>query len=349
MKKIEINKKHKRAKVKDNLNYLNIQFLNNLAKDSFADIYLDNTFVVFKSINDIISLIYSNKNKSIISYNLTSNKIINEIKNAHNNYITNFRHYLDNNNKRDLILSISYIDNNIKLWNINYYECLINIKNINKSGYLFSACFLNDNNQINIITSNGHLFNILEFESIKIYNLKGNKLKEIKNSNDNTYFIDSYYDNKYSKNYIIAGNIDYVNSFDYEKNKIYHKYNDKNNFAPHFSIVINNKKEIVELIESCYDGNIRIWNFHSGELLNKIKINNNLLFCICLWNNEYLFVGCEDNTIKLIDLNKGIIKQFKGHKDYVLTIKKIIHPKYGECLISQGLEKDGIKLWINKK
>jgi len=63
-----------------------------------------------------------------------------------------------------------------------------------------------------------------------------------------------------------------------------------------------------------------------------------MLYGICLWNNRYLFTGCGDNYIKLIDLNSGkIIKEFKNHKIYSVTIKKLIHPIYGECLLSKGL------------
>ena len=45
-----------------------------------------------------------------------------ELKNSHNQYITNFRHYLEEKNKRDLIMSISCQDNNIKIWNVNKLE-----------------------------------------------------------------------------------------------------------------------------------------------------------------------------------------------------------------------------------
>ena len=61
-------------------------------------------FSAFKSINNIIYIIYANINKSIISYNLIENKKINEIINAHENEITGFRYYLDKINKRDLII-----------------------------------------------------------------------------------------------------------------------------------------------------------------------------------------------------------------------------------------------------
>ena len=320
----------------------NIIFLKDLVKDSFYAYFFGvNTFIIFKSINNILILIYANENKSIISYNLIYNKKINEIKNAHSGIISKFNYYLDKINKRDLVISITQNDNNIKLWNINNFECLYNFKNINNEGLLISACFLNELNNIYIISSN-----FLGDSPIKVFDLKGNKIKEIKFSEIN--FIISYYDIKFSKNYLIINK--YYNSLlnDYNENKIYHKYkdnNNNNNFS-YNSIIINNKEEIIKLIMSNFK-EIRIWNFHSGELLNKINIGN--IYDICLWNNEYLLVGCTDKIIKIIELKKGeVIKNLKGHNKGVITIKKIIHPKYGECFISQGYMNDGIKLWVNK-
>ena len=48
----------------------------------------------------------------------------------------------------------------------------------------------------------------------------------------------------------------------------------------------------------------------------------------------------------IIELKKNkIIKTLKGHKSKVLTIKRIIHPQYGECLISQDSGFSSIKIW----
>ena len=326
----------------------NIKFLSDLSDDSFSYWDLDNLFTVFKSINGILYLIYSNKNNSIIIYNLINNKNVNEIKEAHNSYITNIRHYLDNINKKDLIISSSD-DNNIKLWNFNNFDCILSIKNVNKSKYLFSVCILNINSQNYILTSNWDSTN-KDIESIKVFDFIGNKIKEINNSNDITNFIDSYLDIQSSKNFIITGNKGYVKSYDYNKNKIYYKYYDNDDNEDHYSVIIYNIKDKINLIESSTKGIIRIWNFNSGELLNKIKINNEKnesFYGICLWNYEYLFVGSNDKTIKLIKIKEGkIIKNFNEHIGTVKTIKKIKHPKYGECLISLG-EDGKIKLWAN--
>ena len=78
----------------------NIKLKGNITEDSFAYVILNNTFIVFKSINHIIYLIYCNINNSIICYNLEKEQKINEIKNSHEEYITNFKHYFDNEKKK---------------------------------------------------------------------------------------------------------------------------------------------------------------------------------------------------------------------------------------------------------
>ena len=285
------------------------------------------------------------KKKSIISFDLINNKINKEIENAHDEYITNFRYHLDIINNRDLIISISSFNCHLKLWDADNLTCLFNFNNINNVS-LYSACFLKDNRQIYIIISDCRYSN--DSESIKIFDLKGIKVKELYNSNEKTFFVESYYDNQLNKNFILTGNFGYIKVYDYNNNTLYNKYCDNDN-KEHNSIIIDNKEKALKLIESSMDGNIRIWDFHSGLLLNKIKINNGGLFGISLWNKNYLFIGCKSNIIKLIDINnKKCIKDLNGHNNDVLTIKKFIHPKYGECLISQSYKNDYLKIWGNK-
>ena len=92
--------------------FKDIEFFNNITKDSYAYGGVDNTFSIFESIDNIIYLIYANEKLSIICYDLIKDQKINEIKKAHKKYITNFTYNIDEKNKRDLILSISFDDNN---------------------------------------------------------------------------------------------------------------------------------------------------------------------------------------------------------------------------------------------
>ena len=323
----------------------NIQLLNNLTKDSYSDYALDNTFTVFNSIDNIIYLIYSNIKKSIIVYNIIDNKKINEIKNAHSRNITNLRNFLDKYNKRDLLISISLSNNNLKIWNITTFECLLNLENINKSGKLFSACLLSENNTNYIITSCAYGNN----EPIKIFDMNNIKVKEINELNDSVYFIEAFYDTFQSKYFIIVGCNGFIKSFDYNNNLLYKKYNDNDNNR-HCSIIINNNEEKIKMFESSFDGNLRIWDFHEGKLLSKIKIcENSWLFGLCLWDNEHLLIGSGDKSIKVVELkNRTINANLNGFNNKVLCIKKVIHPLYGECLITQGYEKEQIKLFCKK-
>jgi len=282
----------------------------------------------------------------MISYDLNNQKKINEIKNIHDEYITNFRHYLDEINKRDLVMSLSRNDNNIKIWNIANFECLLNIKNVNQNGYIYSACFLKNKSQNFIITSNRNMEG--DPSPIKVFDFQGKKVNEIKDSKDHTFFIDIFYDSILNKNYIITGNFGYIKSFDYSKNELYHIYDDNkcnNNDKFHCSIIIKNNERKIKLIESSGDGFIRIWNFHSGLLLDKIEVGTRL-YSICLWKNNYLFVGCQDKSIKLIDINnKLIVKSLYEHNNWVLTLKKICDNKGKELLISQNFGISPIKIW----
>ena len=80
------------------------------------------------------------------------------------------------------------------MWDIRNFECLLDIKDINEKGSLYSACFLNDNNDNFIVTSNAQLYYGKNAELIKVFDFEGKKIKEINNSNENTFFIDIYYD-----------------------------------------------------------------------------------------------------------------------------------------------------------
>ena len=334
----------KKLNSENNLGKLGLQPSKEIVNDAYNFDGVLNAFCVFKSLDDKLYMVYTTRFKSIISFNIIDDKKIKEIKNAHDDKITNFRYCFDKKNKIDLIISISSPINNIKLWKSTNLDLLYNFEKVNESGSLKSACFLNDNENIYIIVSNSNNFD--KTKPLKIYDLNGNVIKEINNSKDDTYFIETYYDKKISKNFIITGNYYDVKSYDYNEDKLYYKYFDQYS-KNHCCAIINDKEEdVVKLIESSKDGNVRIWDFHSGKLLNKIEVSNNRLFDLCLWDNQYLLVGCGEEIIKVVDLKIG--KKIKTLHDFnsVISLKKIEHPKYGECLMSQGNEIEQIMLWI---
>ena len=332
----------------------------NLTYDAFTYYNYDNSFLIYNSNNNNrLYLVYSTQEKSIKVYDIYDEVQILEIKNSteDNKQITNFRYFYDEYNNRDLIMSIIGIKNCIKIWDAFDWDCILCIKDIYKEGNIYSSLILNNisNNNMYIVTSNCTLFK--DSQPLKIYDLNGKLIKVINDSKGKTFFLDLFHDNKNSKTYIISSNKEFVKSFDFLNNSCYKKYIDKSeekkiNFDGfYYSCVVNyiNDDNIVQLIVSGDDGFIRIWNFHEGNLIKKIETDKNCIFSLCLWNKNYLFGASEDAKIKLIDLKEGvIINELRGHNKIVCSIKKIIHKKFGECLVSQGFRKDQIIIWRNK-
>ena len=273
--------------IKYKLNNKKLEELN-LINDSYYHKYVDNTFIVFNSINQILSLIYTNKNHSIIYYDLINNVKITEIKNAHESYITHFRYFFDNINKRDLILSISNpLHSGIKLWNVNNFECLLNLI-LKLPNSFFTSCLINDHNQIYILTNNNY-DNYFK-ERIKVFDLNGNNITEIRIDNwlfeEKITFIETYYDKKSFKNYVIVCTTRSVKLIDFNEDKLTLIY------SP-FSIKEWNSLIIYEekLITSC-NYEIKIYNFYTGELLNVIHTGC-FKSSIILWNSNYLFFSLD--------------------------------------------------------
>ena len=315
-----------------------------LIDDSYSNYCTDNSFAVINSFDKILYLIYATKTKSIISFDIINNQKLNEVKNAHKDYISVFSYCLDKINKRELILSVSPSDRNIKLWKINNLECLFNFTDIYKDGILRTSCFLNYNNKLYIVTCH---FKMTKNKPIKVFDLNGKQIKKINDSKADTFVIDTYFDEKKSESYIITANRGYLISYNYNKNKKYHVY-DSYDFLSHYSFLITNNDGILKLIESSEKGIIRIWDFHSGILLKRFEVFKDWLHGICLWENDLLLIGCFNKTIILIELKTGkTIKNFRAHNNLVLTLKKINHPKLGICLISQCWLSDRIIIWKN--
>ena len=93
---------------------------------------------------------------------------------------------------------------------------------------------------------------------------------------------------------------------------------------------------------------IRMWDFDNGELLKILIVSSSPLISICLWKNDFLVISDDKKNIILIELNTGFkIKSFNYINDKhskIFILKTIIHPSYGECLITQNT--DGkITIW----
>ena len=355
-----IMKKEPNEKLKKNvLNYSETLIEN----DCLIACSLDHSIEVFESFNENdegINIVYPYKN-IIKCFNLKKKEVIKEI-DSHTNNITGFRHYYDKIENKNLILSISGVDNNLKVWDTEDWNCILDLPKINENGQLYSACFLNANNALYIITSNA--YNNGPNDPIKVFDLEGNKIKQFETIRY-IYSIDTFFDEEKSKHYIIAGCRGCVESFSYDDgtkyktyeemkpDEIYHtteyekdtKELEGNNFKI-YSFQIFKENEMVKLI-LCKNDKIKIWDFHGGKCISEIKMTNfGYANCICLWDKNELLIGGFCN-LKLINMDKK--EEVKGIiNNHIIAMKKISTKDSGKFIISLEKEINRFKIKLYK-
>ena len=304
---------------------------------------IDRVFCAFKSFLGEALIVWGSSNNNIEYYDCEKEKIVKTFHQAHSQTVFSCRHYPYVKKRIDYIITSSY-DRTVKLWDYNQNSYDLCISNAHGGYYIYSVSIL-----FNVQEDKNYVITSSSNEKMKVWDFKGNYIRNFGQDSESTYFIDVYYSKWKKQYYIINANSVDVKSYEFDTGNLYHKYKG----IPqtwHMSAVINETKQGQLLIESDGTGRIRIWDFNTANLLKNIASTYSLnLRGICLWNDRYLFAAGNDYQVKLFDLEEGkFIKSFKGHSSTVCTIEKIKHPKYGGCLISQGL--DGkLKLWAPKE
>ena len=304
---------------------------------------IDRVFCAFKSFLGEALIVWGSSSNNIEYYDCEKEKIVKTFHQAHSQTVFSCRHYPYVKKRIDYIITSSY-DRTVKVWDYNQNSYDLCISNAHGGYYIYSVSIL-----FNIQEDKNYVITSSSNEKMKVWDFKGNYIRNFGQDSESTYFIDVYYSKWKKQYYIINANSVDVKSYEFDTGNLYHKYKG----IPqtwHMSAVINETKQGQLLIESDGTGRIRIWDFNTANLLKNIASTYSLnLRGICLWNDRYLFAAGNDYQVKLFDLEEGkFIKSFKGHSSTVCTIEKIKHPKYGGCLISQGL--DGkLKLWAPKE
>lgn len=329
-------------------NYTNIKYKKDIIKDAFSLALIDNTFITFISLNQISYIVYSTKEHSINFFDFNKEKIIKSIKNAHDSKIMSFRYNYNKKENKEYLVSVSK-ERNIKLWELLNFSCITCIEKAHRQSFIFSLCILPFNNNNFILSSSGS-----DFENVRVWDFNGNKIQEINNSKERTGYIDTFHSLKDDIYYIIIANYGNIKSFVFGANELYKTYqdnseekNDHTNFIIYAQV---KEKNNLILIDSCFDGYIRLWDFHKEQLLKKIKCckEPSKLRNICLSEDiNYLFIACDnENNIKIIDLSqKKIITCIKVKIKELISIKNIKHTLYGNCILIKGFLNNNIQLW----
>ena len=235
-----------------------------------------------------------------------------------------------------------------KIKEIYYYlfRMIIILINDNNDYIVYSTCcFLKNKNSIYIVSW------FERNEIIKIFDLKGEKIKYIQDSSEK---LCSFHDKNLDKSFIINLKMKKLYSYDFNEGKSYKIYSEikhPGKFFLHFhSIFVFNENNLTKLVAIGY-GLIYIWDFYKGTILNKIYFDFTYSKIFCLWDNNNLLIiknqnsesnaGKGDNSIFSVDLENGKIseKLINFKKFYLFFINKIPnHPVFGETLITFGFD-----------
>ena len=95
---------------------------------------------------------------------------------------------------------------------------------------------------------------------------------------------------------------------------------------------------------------IYIYNLNQKILVNSINVGGWSLYNIVRWNDQYILaIDSYEKLLKIIDINQGkaITCYSNIHSIGITSIKKIVHPVYGESILTSGKD-NKIKLWTLK-
>ena len=133
------------------------------------------------------------------------------------------------------------------------------------------------------------------------YNWNKNSLEH---STDKTNHLTVYYNNDIP--YILAGNYQNIKVFDFAQKKLIKSFfdPDKDNINYNTVIIYENEKDLKDIICSCSDGYIRIWDYNSNLFKHAIFSGfQGWLVGLCLIDQKYLLAGCGDGNIKEFNLD----------------------------------------------
>ena len=264
------------------------------------------------------------------------------------------RYFMNNKNNNEYLIS-GDDDKKVIIWEItNNYNINIDIKQIidtkyNKNIYSCLLIFPDNIDDIYIVTSSYNESEDCE-NSTKVYSLNNNKLIKYINKTNNIpiYYLLTWNNKNNNKLYIIQFSYGKILINNLLEGELYSELTYEPE-SDHFSGFIFSKDNKDYLCSSATNGFINIWDLYEKKVLDTINIYGSKLSHMIQWNSKYFIVAARENKIiKLIDIEKKVISEIKsGHTEELISIKKILHPIFGESLLTASRDKK-IKLWTTK-
>lgn len=347
IKKIDCNIKNKLFNTNPNL------FLKEILVESNDKIEISNNSIEIyypANIKNELYLIFPKITFNIDIIRILDNKKIISLK-GHKNIILFVRHFYNSKDNFDYLLSADE-DFKVYIWDLTNVFKLKFIINIEYNFNISDSLIIFDQNNTNdyILTTTKGIKNE-NYSKLFSFQNNGKFIKNISSTNLNKTYYLIRWDKKNQNNDI------YIIELCSRIISIYNLLNPDDNIKLkpflHESIFcsgcILNKQEIDYLFTISYNSSINIINLNNKSFIAYFNYGyNNNFSNIIQWNENYLIITINERIeifhipsqkiINRIELNKNIIS---------ISLKKIIHPYYGESLLSIGSD-SSIKLWSSE-
>ena len=319
--------------------------------DYFVSKLFNEELMIFYRNNPIDSLSteYSSFSSCLVIYSYSNEQVIQNIKEKDNVKIHSLRHVYVKETAKDYILT-SNEERKAKVYEISYNtECIFEVEVPCSPCEIILSMLLVYNNKANDITLISSTCG-KEDESLRVFDVKGQKLAYEFGVKMSTAFLDTYLHEE--KTYVISGNYSNIKVFDYEKRSLFNVYSTEDTDLHYRCVLVydknvSNKGEAVYLITSNDDGYLRFFEFFTAELISRLKIDRDRLCGICLWDPSRLIVACHNCRIYIVTIEDftalKVENELVSHKRPVCSVMKI-----KGSLISIG-EDYLIKKWGNKE
>ena len=295
---------------------------------------------------------YINYNIEIIY--LENNQLIKSLK-GHNNEIFSIRYFINDISKEEYLIS-SDANKTVIVWNIlkDYKIDFLSIINYSYYRNIYS-CILSNIDEFNyVIISSYTTEKKLDEENnndyTKMYSLmNGGFIKNIYNTNNNcTRYLLSWHNDEIYSDYIIECCDRKISINNLLKKENYFDYQSEIKGEEYLSGFVFSKNGKDYLCTGSWNGFIRIF-----DLFEKIEIKNTQteyceMYHMIMWSNKFLIVANKFiRAINIINIDSlEIVTAIRNNNlEGIKCIKKIIHPKFGESLLTCS-ENGTINLYI---
>jgi hypothetical protein len=251
-----------------------------------------------------------------------------------------FLKHFYNKNDNTHYLIISYKGSTVRLWNLSNYNLIYSLKiDYSENTRIYSCLSYFSNNKGNyLITSSNEDKNE---DYTKIYDFyTSNFIGNLEQTNRHDIFYLLLWNNN-NNDYVIGTSNSLVFINNIETRKVYKRLDSEKVLSNFNSACLVQKDGIDYLYVSTVRGCIIIWDLDKFIIKNYINYKSAYFCNILQWNENYLLVAEKnDGCILVIDIERNrVISVMKNiHDFFAMCLKKIIHPIYGESLLSCAID-----------